>query len=124
MADLGNGPEQVGQFTDSEEMIAFTLEPIGDLPKVQLSGTDSTLDVPTFDIPEGTQEPTVETLEVEHELTKGERQELVQVMKGFEFTSTNKLGRTHLIEHEIVLKQDAKPKNQVMYRSAPAIQRE
>lgn len=56
MADLGNGPEQVGSFAETEEAFAFTLEPIGELPRIESTGNDTTLDVPTFDIPEESQE--------------------------------------------------------------------
>lgn len=69
MADLGNGPEQVGEFNSIDETIAFTLEPIGTLPELPKMEQDTTLDVPTFDIPEGNQEPNAENLEVEHETT-------------------------------------------------------
>lgn len=124
MADLGNGPEPVGEFNMVEETIAFTLEPVGTLPELPTMEQDTTLDVPTFDIPEGRQEPTEETIEVEHELTEQQRQDLLAVVKQFEFTSSGKLGRTNLIEHEIVLKEGAKPKNQPVYRCSPNIQKE
>lgn len=124
MADLGNGPEQVGEFSETTELIAFTLEPVETLPSIPTPDEDTTLDVPTLDIPEGKQEPTEETIEVEHELTEDQRRELLAVVKQFEFTCSEKLGRTNLIEHEIVLKEGAKPKNQPVYRCSPSIQKE
>ena len=124
MVDLGEGPEQIGEFSATNDTIAFTLEPVGTLPELPVMEQDTTLDIPTFDIPEGEQEPKAETLEVEHEMTDQEREELLEVVKSFEFTSTEKLGRTTLIEHQIVLKDGAKPKSQPVYRCSPSIQRE
>lgn len=40
----------------------------------------------------------------------------------FELTSTGKLGRTHLIQHEITLKEGAVPRNPPMYKCSPYIQ--
>ena len=124
MADLGNGPEQIGDFEGADELITFSLEPMETLPTLPTAGEDTTLDVPTIDIPEKAPELTEETLEVEHELTNIERKELMEAVKQFTFTSTQQLGRTNLIEHEIILKDGAKPRNQPTYRCSPSIQTE
>ncbi|XP_055604558.1 uncharacterized protein LOC129752806 [Uranotaenia lowii] len=124
MADLGKGPEKIGEFDESEENITFTLEPIGELPRLSIKEEDSSLDVPTIDIPETQPIPSEETVEIEHDLNEMEKNELMEVIKQFDFTSSVKLGRTNAIEHEIVLKEGAKPKNQPVYRCAPNLQKE
>lgn len=124
MADLGEGPEQIGEFDGQKDSIIFSLEPIGQLPTIPRTGEDITLDVPTIEIPEDKEELTAESLEVEHDLSLVEREQLLKVIKSFETTSTKKLGRTNLIEHEIVLKEGSKPRKQVMYRCSPTIQKE
>ena len=124
MVDLSLGPETVGELDDVNEIVAFTLEPVGTLPKLPTMGEDKTLDVPTFDIPDEVPTPTEETVETEHELTSEERETLIEVVKEFAFTSSGNLGRTNKIEHEIILKEGAKPRNQPTYRCSPSIQKE
>ncbi|XP_055603742.1 uncharacterized protein LOC129751973 [Uranotaenia lowii] len=124
MVDLGNGPELIGEFEGQEESIAFNLEPIDQLPKIKIEETDGTLDIPTFDVPDKPPEPTLEMIETEHELSSEEKSQLLEAIKEFEFTSSGKLGRTNVIEHNIVLKEGAKPRNQPIYRCSPSIQAE
>ena len=124
MADLGNRPKQIGDFEGVDELITFSLEPMETLPTLQTAGEDTTLYVPAIDIPEKAPVLTEETLEVEHELTKMERRELLDAVKQFTFTSTQQLGRTNLIEHEIILKDGAKPRKQPTYRCSLTIRKE
>ncbi|XP_055585110.1 uncharacterized protein LOC129737961 [Uranotaenia lowii] len=122
MIDIGNGPETIETLNAvTDALICFNIEPSGELPKLTQNEPDKTLDVPTFDPPE---EPVPENIETEHDLSDHERCELIEAVKDFEFTAPGKLGRTHLIEHEIILKDDAKPRNQPIYKCSPYIQRE
>lgn len=122
MIDVGNGPESIETLDIStESQLCFSIEPSGELPKVDEKEPDDTLDIPAFDTPG---EPAPESIETEHELTSEERAELIEVVKEFEFTAPGKLGRTHLIQHEIVLKEEAKPRNQPVYKCSPFIQKE
>lgn len=122
MIDVGNGPERIETLQVLKEpYICFNIEPTGELPRVEDKEPDETLDIPTFDEPN---EPIPEEIETEHKLSESERCSLIETIKKFEFTSPGKLGRTDLIEHEIVLKDDAKPRNQPVYKCSPFIQKE
>ncbi|XP_062537882.1 uncharacterized protein LOC134206209 [Armigeres subalbatus] len=122
MIDLGNGPETLETVSHgTNESICFTLEPTSQVPDSAKEEEDETLDIPVFEGPTETM-PDPESIETEHELSAEERQQLMTVIKGFELTSTGKLGRTSLIQHEIILKEGAKPRNPVMYKGSPYMQ--
>lgn len=122
MIDVGNGPEKIETTkTDINSLLCFNIEPTGQCLKIDEREPDETLDVPTMDTPT---EPMPESIETEHELTERQRAELISVIKEMEFTSPGKLGRTNWIEHEIILKEDAKPRNQPVYKCSPYIQQE
>lgn len=122
-----NGFEQVASLTIEEgqsvETIEFSCFPIDALPIIKQMEPDETLDIPALELPEASK-TTPETIETEHELTENEREELVKIMKTFPYTTEERLGRTPLIEHEIVLKEGAKPRRQPLYRSSPTVQAE
>ncbi|XP_062556949.1 uncharacterized protein LOC134221780 [Armigeres subalbatus] len=122
MIDLGNGPETLEITAPSDsEAICYTIEPSNQLPTIEHEESDETLDIPVYEGPtETAADP--ENIETEHALTDGQRAQLIDVIKKFELTSEGKLGRTHLIEHEIVLKDGVKPRNPPMYKCSPYIQ--
>lgn len=122
MIDVGNGPEKIETLDASDRAhIVFNIEPTTELPKVDEKEPDETLDIPAFDVPP---EPVPDNIETEHELSESDRQKLIETIKLFEFTAPGKLGRTDLIQHEIILKEDAKPRNQPVYKCSPFIQKE
>lgn len=122
MIDIGNGPEKIETLRATEESyICFNIEPTTDLPKVKEDEPDETLDIPAFDVPP---EPEPESVETEHQLSIEEREKLIETIKRFDFTAPGKLGRTNLIQHEIILKEDSKPRNQPVYKCSPFIQQE
>ncbi|XP_055522976.1 uncharacterized protein LOC129717160 [Wyeomyia smithii] len=93
------------------------------LPALKPMGPDETLDIPALELPEPSK-TTPETVETEHDLTVEERESLVKVIKMFPCTTENRLGRTSLLKHEIVLREEAKPCRQPLYRCSPAVQAE
>lgn len=122
MIDMGKGPEYLETVPNRKnESMCFTIEPTDQVPETKEEEEDDTLDIPVFEGPtEAAPDP--ESVETEHELSADEREQLLKVIKGFELTSTGKLGRTHLIEHEIVLKEGATPRNPAMYKCSPYMQ--
>ncbi|XP_062538781.1 uncharacterized protein LOC134207072 [Armigeres subalbatus] len=122
MIDMGKGPEYLETVPNRKnESMCFTIEPTDQVPETKEEEEDDTLDIPVFEGPtEAAPDP--ESVETEHELSADEREQLLRVIKGFELTSTGKLGRTHLIEHEIVLKEGATPRNPAMYKCSPYMQ--
>lgn len=122
MIDVGNGPESIETLdVKTNSVLCFNVEPTGDLPRLPENEPDDTLDIPAFDTPA---EPVPESIETEHDLTTTERAELIEAIKEFPFTAPGKLGRTNLIQHEITLKEDAKPRSQPIYKCSPFIQKE
>ncbi|XP_039435333.1 uncharacterized protein LOC120417379 [Culex pipiens pallens] len=122
MIDLGQGPESVEMVEqDDDALLCFTIEPSETTPTLEDPEEDDTLDIPVYEGPtESVPDP--DAIETEHILTSEQRRQLSEVIREFELTSTGKLGRTHLIEHEIVLKEGAKPRNPPMYRCSPYVQ--
>ncbi|XP_058816579.1 uncharacterized protein LOC131679847 [Topomyia yanbarensis] len=105
------------------DTIQFTLLPIETLPALKNVDPDATLDIPALELPEPSK-TTPETVETEHDLTPVERKELIEAIKQFPCTTENKLGRTSLLQHEIRLTEEAKPRRQPWYRCSPAVQAE
>lgn len=122
MIDLGQGLEEIETVKHrNNSALCFTIEPTSQLPKVDATEEDDTLDIPVYEGPtEAT--PNVDEIETEHELSIEQRQQLSEVVKQFELTGEGKLGRTNLIEHEIILKEGAKPRTTPMYKCSPYIQ--
>lgn len=122
MIDLGQGLEEIETVKHrNNSALCFTIEPTSQLPKVDATDEDDTLDIPVYEGPtEAT--PNVDEIETEHELSIEQRQQLSEVVKQFELTGEGKLGRTNLIEHEIILKEGAKPRITPMYKCSPYIQ--
>lgn len=121
-----NGLEEIaeiGQIETTTELFHFFMHPIETLPAIGLSSPDRTLDIPELDLPE-TSKVTAETMEIEHELNEDDRKELEKIIKTFPCTTENRLGRTTLLEHEIILREDAKPRRQPIYKCSPTIQAE
>lgn len=122
MIDIGQGPEQVTTFSEPRKSAnCFHLEPAADLTENKNVEMDGTLDIPTFD---PAIVPVPENVETEHKLSSEERLKLINTIKRFELTAPGKLGRTNLIQHEIILKDGAKPRNQPVYKCSPFIQKE
>ncbi|XP_058811036.1 uncharacterized protein LOC131675924 [Topomyia yanbarensis] len=122
MIDVRNGPEKIETLeTSTNSLLCYNIEPTGELPKLEQKDTDETLDIPTMG---EILEPVPDTVETEHELNEARRAELVEAIKQFDCTSPGKLGRTNLIQHEIILKEDAKPRFQPVYKCSPFIQQE
>lgn len=121
------GLEEITEISASEELptelFHFYIQPIETLPAIEKPPPDESLDIPGIDLPEPSKS-TPETIETEHDLTEDERQELAKVVKLFPCTSDGHLGRTSLIEHEITLREEARPRRQPVYRCSPAIQAE
>lgn len=107
----------------SEDVFHFYIHPIDTLPMLRQQTVDETLDIPGLDLPEASS-TTPETIETEHELSGNEKEELKKVISTFSCTTDNYLGRTSLCQHEIVLREDVKPRRQPVYRCSPAIQAE
>lgn len=101
----------------------FFIHPIDSLPVIEQTTPDDSLDISGLELPESS-ETTPETIETEHELTKQERKDLTEVVRLFPCTSDNFLGRTQLLQHEIILREEAKPRRQPVYRCSPSIQAE
>lgn len=101
----------------------FFIHPIETLPVIGNTKPDESLDIPELDLPESST-TTPETVEVEHNLTTEERQKLESIIRLFPCTTDDHLGRTNLLEHGIVLREDAKPRRQPVYKCSPAIQAE
>ncbi|XP_038121568.1 uncharacterized protein LOC119770554 [Culex quinquefasciatus] len=122
MIDLGQGPESVEMVEqDDDALLCFTIEPSETTLTLEEPEEEDTLDIPVYEGPtESVPDP--DAIETEHVLTTEQRRQLSEVIRAFELTSTGKLGRTHLIEHEIVLKEGAKPRNPPMYRCSPYVQ--
>ncbi|XP_055621960.1 uncharacterized protein LOC129765578 [Toxorhynchites rutilus septentrionalis] len=121
MIDMGYGLEKIETLDIGQtSQMCFTVEPTVEIPKIP-EKEDETLDFPTFDSPA---EPIPDEIETEHNLTTKERAQLITTIKQFAFTAPGKLGRTNLIQHEIILKEDAKPRNQPVYKCSPYIQKE
>ncbi|XP_053698701.1 uncharacterized protein LOC128745649 [Sabethes cyaneus] len=99
------------------------LSSITTLPALKPSGPDESLEIPALELPEPSK-TTPETVETEHELADVDRNQLIEAIKMFPCTTENRLGRTSLLQHEIVLKEEAKPCRQPLYRCSPAIQAE
>lgn len=121
-----NGFEQVATITvesHSTETIEFSLLPIETLPILEKVEPDTTLDIPALELPEASK-TTPETIETEHALSDEQRMELAKAIKTFPCTTENRLGRTSLLEHEIILKEGAKPRRQPLYRCSPTVQAE
>lgn len=122
MIDLGQGPESLETVEQNdEETICFTIEPSEEMPALEEPEEDDTLDIPVYEGPTDSV-PDPDSVETEHILSTEQRRQLTEVIREFELTSTGKLGRTHLIEHEIVLKEGTKPRNPPMYRCSPYVQ--
>ena len=122
MIDLGEGLEEL-ETVQTEEISAlcFTIEPSGVLPEVEKAEEDETLELPAYEGPNDST-PDPESIETEHELSDRQRRELMELIRTFELTSTVNLGRTHLIEHEITLKEGAIPRNPPVCKCSPYIQ--
>ncbi|XP_058449045.1 uncharacterized protein LOC131429006 [Malaya genurostris] len=124
-----NGFEQISTIQEidsakpSHETVQIPMLPITTLPVLQQGEPDETLDIPALELPEASR-TTPETIETEHELTQGERIQLVEAIKLFPCTTENRLGRTSLLQHEIVLRDEAKPIRTPLYRCSPAVQAE
>lgn len=116
-------PPAVNSGRNSVEVIEFTLLPIETLPILKPMEPDESLDIPALELPEPSQTKP-EDVETEHELKEDERRQLVEAVRLFPVTTENRLGRTHLIQHEIILNEDAKPRRSPVYRSSPAVQAE
>ncbi|XP_065084670.1 intraflagellar transport protein 56 [Ochlerotatus camptorhynchus] len=82
---------------------------------------EDTLEIPVYEGPTDST-PDLDSIETEHNLMEDQRRELSNVVRHFELTCVGKLGRTSLIEHEIVLKEGAKPRNPPMYKCSPYVQ--
>ena len=106
---------KVQQQTTEEEIFHFFIQPIESFPAIKQQAPDETLDIPGLEIPEASK-VTPETVEIEHDLNANERAELAEVVRTFSCTTDNRLGRTTLLRHEIHLREDAKPRRQVVYR--------
>lgn len=122
------GLEQVGTTepnlkSKTVETIQFSVLPIESFPIIKTTEPDESLDIPELELPEPSV-TTPETVETEHDLSPTERAGLVECIKQFPCTTEGKLGRTTLIQHEIVLKEGAIPKRQPLYRCSPAVQAE
>lgn len=107
----------------SVESFHFFLHPIETLPSLEKPDPDESLDIPGLELPEPSQ-TTPESIETEHELTTMERSLLTEVVREFPCTTENQLGRTTLIQHEIILRDEVKPRRQPLYRCSPSIQAE
>ena len=124
-----NGFERVATIESAtpnsgdEVSAGVALSSIATLPALKQSGPDETLDIPALELPEPSK-TTPETVETEHELGEVERKQLIEAVKMFPCTTENRLGRTSLLQHEIVLREEAKPCRQPLYRCSPAIQAE
>lgn len=122
MIDVGTGPEMLDVITpEDRNCLCFAIEPTADFPIIEAGETDDIVDIPVYDGPTET-EPDPDNIETEHELTVAQRTQLIKVIKQFGLTAEGKLGRTHLIEHEIVLKEGVKPRNPPMYKCSPYVQ--
>lgn len=116
--------EAIGEGSgDQKSAGALPLLPIDTLPSLKGTDPDESLDIPALELPEPSK-TTPETVETEHELTTEERKELTEAIKTFPCTTENHLGRTSVIQHEIVLNEEVKPRRQPLYRCSPAIQAE
>lgn len=109
--------------TNQEEVFHFFIQPIDTFPVIKQQTPDETLDIPGLELPEASR-ATPETIETEHELTTSEKAELADVIRTFTCTTDHHLGRTTLLQHEIHLREDAKPRRQPIYRCSPSIQAE
>lgn len=122
MIDLGHGPEELEIAPQKDEsLLCFTIEPSDEIPKIVDPEEDETLDIPVYEGPTDAI-PDPDSIETEHDLSPVQRSQLLEVIRDFELTASGKLGRTHLIEHEIVLKEGAKPRNPPMYKCSPYVQ--
>lgn len=120
-----NGFEQI-EIKQSEqriESIELSVLPIESFPVITTNEPDESLDIPALELPEPSR-ITPEAVETEHELSPDEREDLVEAIRVFPCTTEGNLGRTTLIEHEIVLKEGAIPKRQPLYKCSPAVQAE
>lgn len=123
-----NGLEEVAELSITEDSFPsdsfhFFVHPIDTLPIVGNTIPDESLDIPGLDLP-GASVTTPETVETEHDLNPQERHELETIVRQFPCTTDNFLGRTTLLQHEIVLREDAKPRRQPVYKCSPSIQAE
>lgn len=129
MMQGANGLEEVTEFTRAlksttqHETFHFFVQPIESIPTIEKQIPDDTLDIPELELPKASK-ISPESVETEHMLTFKERRELVEVISTFACTTDKTLGRTHLIQHEINLRDDAKPCRQPSYRCSPTIQAE
>lgn len=104
MMEGANGFEKIDTVSRENaelEVLDFTILPIQSLPVIQKTDPDETLDIPALELPEPSK-TTPETVETEHELQPEERAELTEAIKMFPCTTENRLGRTSLIQHEII----------------------
>lgn len=122
------GLEEIAEITTGgqdfpEELLHFFIHPVEALPAIEKPPPDESLDIPGIDLPEPSL-TTPETIKTEHELSEKERKQLTDVIRTFPCTTEGRLGRTSLLQHEIVLQDDAKPRRQALYRCSPSIQAE
>lgn len=109
-------------FSEDSEKVCFQLIPgnFATAPNQELTLDDS-LEIPTIEIPEPRlQNP--DELETEHVLTPPERAALFLAVKQLPATKEGTLGRTHLMEHTIVLLPGSKPKRFPSYRWSPTVE--
>ncbi|XP_058827826.1 uncharacterized protein LOC131687751 [Topomyia yanbarensis] len=118
-----NIAESTGQPSPEMDTLQVSILPIATLPALKQIEPDETLDIPALELPEASK-TTPETVETEHELTTEERKQLAEVIRLFPCTTENRLGRTTLLQHEIVLREEAKPTRTPLYRCSPAVQAE
>ena len=87
---------------------------------------DNSLDIPSFEVPSNDLIHADE-IKTEHELTYPEKLELFEIVKKFPRTQNGKIGRTHLMQHKIVLNQninDVKHKKVPLYPISPKVEAE
>lgn len=111
-------------FGDRTERICFQLNPCPDTNPVDQTEelTDESLEMPTIELPKKSLE-SVEDLVTEHELSISDWKALYQAIKKLPETREGQLGRTAMIEHQIELLIDAKPKKVSYYRWSPSVEK-
>lgn len=111
-------------FGNIKEKICFQLEPDPSYEPGTDAGPemDESLEIRTIEVPENElKEPS--DLKTEHCLTEEERHALFQAVQKLPATKNGSLGRTDMIQHEVVLVTGATPKRIPPYRWSPTVER-
>ncbi|XP_055590229.1 uncharacterized protein LOC129742362 [Uranotaenia lowii] len=84
---------------------------------------DESLNIPSLEEPENN-EIGLDSLETEHQLSENQKNDLLEIIKGFPRSYDGKIGRTHLIRHKIEILPDTKPKKIPNYKYSPKVEKE